>query len=283
MIYLTKESALFADDGRFIKFINCPLASQLARTVSKAAPEQEFYCPNCSSKVKNLRFLTDDQAIDEVQQNADTCFFSTGEAANVVHLTLPRVDGWQAENEHLAGLPQGATKGWPIIRTARGIDEMNFAVRNGLTVIPRMVGTQAGATGRASLYQEVDTGLYSLIHDIRQQWIYSEYADWKKTAKTNDKSFRTFLLANEYPEDLKEQRKVFNFFSFNEDELAPPVAGYIIPSDLKPGTKLFIEDVIEHRIQSYPQGQSERLPSWWGVWTGSDVVLADFKEAYVLG
>lgn len=270
MIYLTSEQALFTNDGRFIKRIDCPLASKLARAVSQAEPEREFHCSACSSKVKNLRFLTDDQAIEAVQDDSDVCFFATKEANNVVHLLLPIDQNWRSENEYRVGIKNPYGEPWPTIRTARGIEEMNFAVRNGFRVIPRKLEATAGTKGSVALCEDTVTGLFSYLYDWRDGWPNEDEESteqaWSSEHAGRDRS-----------------KRVFDFFTYSRDQPVPPVAAYVVPRDLKPGTSVFLEDVIEHLVQTYPQESSERMPSWWGTWTGTDIVLEKFKEDLILG
>lgn len=282
MIYLTKERALFANDGRYIKHIECPLATKLARAMSKAEPEREFHCSECSSKVKNLHFLTDDQAIDAVLEDAEICFFATKEANNVVHLTFPIDEKWQGENEYRVGLKGGLSNDWPTVRTARGIGEMNFAIRNGFIVIPRKVGESAGTKESVALCQDSISGLFSYRNDSRWGWPNEEV-----TGYSADEVLIDNLEPNRPPADQNASRsttrRIFDFFSYSKDEPVPPVAGYVIPKDLKPGSKVFLEDVIEHLVQSYPQERAESLPSWWGTWTGNEIVLARFEQDLIFG
>lgn len=256
MIYLTKERALFANDGKFIKSIDCPLASKLGRDISAANPERAFNCPECASKVMNLRFLTDDQAIAEVEADSNVCFFATPAASNVVHLSLPYDSEWRSANEYRVGLNEATGGKIPTINTARTIEEMNFAVENGFLVVPRKVDCQAGAKDSLSLYRNESTGLFSCIFDMRH---------------------------SPYHAEASGLTRVFDFFTYSTDEAVSPVAGYVIPKDLAAGSRVFIEDVIEHLVQDYPQNSAVRMPSWWGTWTGEDVVLARFEQEVIFG
>jgi hypothetical protein len=96
---------------------------------------------------------------------------------------------------------------------------------------------------------------------------------------------RAFGLRTPTGPDLPtaQTKLVFPFFTYSKDKAEPPVAGYVIPKDIQPGSKVFIEDVIEHLVQEYPQGGAERMTSWWGKWTGVDIVLAKFEQDLILG
>ena len=282
MIFLTKEKALFASDGRFIKHIDCPMATKLARAVSAAAPDQEFHCSTCSNKVKNLLFFTDEQAIEAAQNDTEVCFFATKEATNVVHLSLPVNHEWRSENEYRAGIKKSPGEPWPTIRTARGIEEMNFAIRNGFTVVPRKVDSAAGAQDSIALNQDIATGYFFYLYDWRGGWSDSEEVNIASYAATSN-SFPESHLSSNHDASVNQRKRIFNFFTYSKDESVPPVAGYVIPRGLLPGTRVFLEDVIEHLVQSYPQEGAERMPSWWGTWTGTDIVLAKFEQELILG
>ena len=90
MIFVTDSQALYTDQGEFIKHVSCPLASRLARKISAAETEREFSCMHCQTKVKNLAYLTDQEALETAKTDNDVCFFATQAAKNVVHVTEPR-------------------------------------------------------------------------------------------------------------------------------------------------------------------------------------------------
>ena len=49
-----------------------------------------------------------------------------------------------------------------------------------------------------------------------------------------------------------------------------PVAAYLIPKDLAPGTRVFVPDVIEDIVESTHNGHGRRLPASFGIWDGKN-------------
>ncbi|UCU95239.1 hypothetical protein [Hydrogenophaga taeniospiralis] len=156
MIFVTDSLALYTDKGEFIKHVSCPLASRLAREISAAEVECEFNCMHCQTKVKNLAFLTDQEALDAAKADKDVCFFATPAAKNVVHVTEPitmhwLVQSWKQRKERTE--PKRL-----VIRTARTRDEMNFAAANGFKLLFRRAGSGEGVRFQLAVNQNSKTG-----------------------------------------------------------------------------------------------------------------------------
>jgi hypothetical protein len=166
MIYVTETKRLYTDDGQFIKEMHCPLATKLARTVSAAEPDRSIRCMRCRTEVKNLAYLSDEQALGAAKQNPSVCFFATQAAQNVVHISTPR-QGFcfrrQARRDKVQGpLPI------PVVRTARALEEMNFAASNGFRLLVQQAGSGRRLRRFVGVYRTTETGALHLCNDYRQ-------------------------------------------------------------------------------------------------------------------
>ena len=53
-----------------------------------------------------------------------------------------------------------------------------------------------------------------------------------------------------------------------------PFAAYILPKDIEPGERVFLEDLIEDLVGTkWNQGDTYRLESYEAIWTGSDLEI----------
>lgn len=256
MIFVTDSQALYSDQGEFIKHVSCPLASRLARKISAAETEREFNCMHCQTKIKNLAYLTDQEALDAAKADKDVCFFATQSAKNVVHVTEPVTMHWlvrswtrhkrKTEPERL------------VIHTARTLSEMNFAAANGFKLLFRRAGSGEGVRHQLAVYRDGRTGEVAYSDDRRFA------PDW-----------------SEGPTQSYEA--IFKFFKYKPQRPVAPVAAYLIPKDLEPGTDVFVEDAIEDLICEMPQDTAERMSGWWAVWTGEDLNFIPHQSGGILG
>lgn len=251
MIYVASEKALYTDEGEFIKWIDCPLASSLAKKVSAADSDRSFKCPSCSSKVHNLRFLNDQQALDMAQDDPNVCFFATAQANNVKRLDAGRPS---------ASANYGNFRKLPVVRTARGLAEINFAAVNGFKLIFRQVPLPGEAIELLALSHNQDTGKFFTMNDQRVTY-------WPE----------------EDDPDVPKTTVVLPFFHYPVIEQTNPLAAYVIPPDLEPGTDVFLEDLIEDLIRDGTQGTQERLKGWHARWDGTDVRIYPHPKGDFLG
>jgi hypothetical protein len=256
MIYVTDEQNLYTDQGVFIKHVSCPLATRLARTVSAAQAEREFHCMHCQTRVKNLAYLTDQQALDAAQADDRVCFFATPAANNVVHITRPQpmhglVRSWQRHME-------GSEIKNPVIQTARTASAMNWAAANGFKLLFRRAGTDDRVQHQLAVYQKTNTGELVFTDDARFPPGYGSDGE------------NAFV-------------PIFDYFLYPPQGPASPVAAYVIPPDLAPGTQVFVEDAIEDLVCQMPQETAERMSGWWAVWDGEDLNFLRHQEGGLLG
>lgn len=64
--------------------------------------------------------------------------------------------------------------------------------------------------------------------------------------------------------------------------LGAPLSAYVIPVDLKPGTKVYVSDVIEHIVERAHHSE-HRLGHGTGIWDGHAIVIDSPEIEYVIG
>jgi|TARA_B110000902_G_scaffold218970_1_gene253077 hypothetical protein len=127
-----------------------------------------------------------------------------------------------------------------VIKTARDIESINQAVRNGFMPIIKKVEKSDLIRQKYRLIQNLETGEVSCAGDFRFGELnaidYRLIIDW------------TFY----YPHNFKS-----------------PFAAYLIPDNLKIGERVFIEDLIEDLVgATWNQGDVYRLENCEAIWDG---------------
>lgn len=265
MIYITETQRLYTDEGEFIKDVHCPLATQLARNVSAAEPERSFRCMHCKTEVKNLAYMSDEQALGAVQQNPDVCFFATNVARNVVHISKPKQYIY-LRNPELREKVKGPSP-IPIVRTARTLEDMNFAAANKFRLLFRQAGSGKDLRDIMGVYRDRETGELHVCNDQR----IAGFINWN-----NSKD-------NPTRQENAHEEFVLPMFAFCPQGPASPIAAYLLPPDLPNNTLVFVEDIIEDFVKDYPQGARVRTSYWFAKWTGEDLVFEPEEEEFVLG
>jgi len=65
-----------------------------------------------------------------------------------------------------------------------------------------------------------------------------------------------------------------DWFYYDPYPVSVPFAAYLIPKDLAPGTRVWVEDLIENLVgECWNQGDVYRLEKAEAVWTGKDLVI----------
>lgn len=258
MIYVTDTNSLYSNEGEFIKHVSCPLATRLARAVSQADGERAFNCSHCKTQVKNLQFLSDKEALEAAKEDPHACFFATESANNVVHVTEPRQMSWLVQRWTEAKRRTDPNLDWPVVKTARTGEEMNFAVANGYKLLFRKVESYESVKLKFAAYQDKESGYLAFSNDARMPPGY------------------------EYGQEPT-HTPVFDYFLYSPPSPDWPIAAYVIPPDLEVGTEVFVEDAIEHLICAMPQNTSERMSGWWATWDGEDLTFLPHQTGGILG
>jgi hypothetical protein len=137
----------------------------------------------------------------------------------------------------------------PVINTARDIDAINRAVSEGYTVVIEPTKPNDAPESKVCLIQ-IENGLYKIEgYDLRSPvWMDSQ---------------TTYLKSG------------------GNDS---PFSAYIIPRNFPANTKVFITDIIEHRISSsWNQGDKYRLNSGEALWDGERIIIDDVTCSEFLG
>lgn len=125
-----------------------------------------------------------------------------------------------------------------IISTARTLDNMNQAVKDGHQLIFVRIKPSSKIKTKYAVVQDKITKEISEIHDYRM-WDSSTHdilVDW------------TYTYPYQFP---------------------LPFAAYVIPSDINIGEKVYLEDLIEDYVgKSWNQGDCYRLKSCTAIWDG---------------
>ena len=256
MIYVTEDQDLYSDQGEFIKHVSCPLASRLARDVSAAAAEREFRCSQCNTRVKNLAYMNDQEALSAAKADTNVCFFATPDAKNVVHVTKPQPMHWLVTGKRRGMEPSGTET--LVIHTARTPSAMNFAVANGFRLLFRRAGTDERVQHQLAVYRNTISGELVFTDDARCP-----------------PGYHAGTAADFTP--------VFDYFLYPPQGPAFPVAAYVVPADLVPGTQVFVEDSIEDLVCQMPQNTAERMSGWWAMWDGEDLNFLPHQVGGILG
>jgi hypothetical protein len=134
------------------------------------------------------------------------------------------------------------TSGLPVIKTARDLNAINQAVKEGFIPIFRKVEPDPKIRTKYAVVRDTSTGEYRRLGDYRVKRFSDETViDW------------TFHYS----------------YQFNS-----PFAAYLVPKDLAPGTRVLLEDLIEDYIAaSWNQGDVYRLASCEAIWDGKDMVI----------
>jgi hypothetical protein len=135
-----------------------------------------------------------------------------------------------------------------VIKTARDKDEINLAAKNGFKPLIKKINPSPDIRAKYCVFQNKKTGEIEVSGDYRIGFHSNHNDDFELVIDW------TFF----YP---------YNFKS--------PFAAYLIPSDIKIGETVFIEDLIEDIVGSnWSQGDNYRLDSCEAVWNGVDLVVA---------
>ena len=135
-----------------------------------------------------------------------------------------------------------ATPQLPVIKTARDLEAINQAVKEGFIPIFRKVEPDPKIRTKYAVYRNTNTGEYVQKGDFR--WIGSEF------------------------------ETVIDFTYYYPYHFESPFAAYLVPKDLASGTRVLLEDLIEDLVgATWNQGDVYRLQVCEAIWDGTDIVI----------
>jgi hypothetical protein len=139
--------------------------------------------------------------------------------------------------------------GLPIVNTARDLVAMNRAIKEGYHLIIR--STQPENAPKSKV----------MIH----------------TSDENELSISGYDFRSHMP---SEGNTGHRSYGINKS----PFAAYLIPKDLKKGARVFISDLIEHKIsQAWNQGDTWRKNSGEAIWDGENLKIIEEEPSRIVG
>ncbi len=128
-----------------------------------------------------------------------------------------------------------------VIKTARDEKSINQAVAEGFFPLLKQVVPSSKIRSKYAVLQNPETGAIQVTGDLR--------------VRNRESGYET----------------VIDFTFFYPHHFPSPFAAYLIPSDLKVGERVYLEDLIEDLVgSSWNQGDTYRLPSCKAIWNGKD-------------
>lgn len=125
-----------------------------------------------------------------------------------------------------------------IVRTARTVDEINDAARQGLRPLVKAVLPGKDIHHMVAVFQDPETGEIELSGDVRG-WGFGE--------------------------------KVIDYTLYYPYHFPNPFAAYLLPRDLAVGEEVWLEDLIEDVVAVWGnQGYHPRLEAGPAIWNGMD-------------
>lgn len=241
MIYDPNLRALYADDGSFLKRIECPLSDIPEHMRQFISLPQDQYCFSCKKTVRCIDDKEESEVIKMVEENAQVCFFATDTAKNITILQYRR-------KPH-------SPDGLPVIPTVRSLEAMDTLQRAGYRLVIQETGVQnTFGNQKYQIFQHVITG--------KLEW---------------SGDYRATRMATE------EWRLVKDWFFAREDRPFP-LAAYVLPHDIKPNTRVYLEDVIEDiPVIQWNQGNAMRLNSTEAIWDGKAMIINRNFEPLFMG
>jgi hypothetical protein len=250
MIFDQLTNALYADDGVFLKTVHCPRsirAEQLAR-FSSDTPDR--FCNYCKKTVRCIDDLTDKDVQSDLAKDESLCVFATPKAQNIVFL------------QPIGSKPEKRS-GLPVVQTMRSLEAMADAQASGFNLVFKSTGNESAFGERKYLlYQHKSTG---------RLWWSGDYRDSIPPSENLNVS------------DTSDWVLVRDWFFVRPDRPFP-IAAYAVPKDIKLGTRVYLEDLIEDVLQLiWNQGDSVRLVSTEATWNGVDFEFDEPMSAVFSG
>lgn len=242
MIFDSKTGALFADDGRFVKTVRCPLAlrSEQLSLLAEGAPDR--FCHSCEKTIRNIDDWTDEQIQSAAEHDRQLCVFATPRAKHIVFLGSAGANYSYDEIVRIEG------KDLVRIQTMRSLEAMADAEERGFELV---FG---------------DTGIDNDYGDVKYI-VYRNRATGKLLWSTDFRS--TFVPSESSGEAGSVGLELLKGWFWARTDRPFPMAAYAVPKELTIGSRVYLEDLIEDVLwESWNQGNSERIISWSATWNG---------------
>ncbi len=226
-IYDEATSSLFAPNGTFLKKVFCPRAMRWNQLVVEDGEDRWRGCNQCEAKVINLDLAATEAVVDECsQRGSDVCVYASSASDNVVFLKDPKAPPPGAA-------PELNDAGLIIIRTARTFDDINRAVGLGYWPDVRFVQYDTQTFREVlSIGQDPTSGRIDLSGDFRRRFGPNVHVRYPSESQQADAR-------------LKEVIPFTGYYPYFQET---PIAAYLIPKDLRDGSRVIVADPIEDLV-----------------------------------
>lgn len=249
MIFDPITRALYGDDGDFLKTVDCPLALRPLQLINISNISPNRFCNSCRKTVICIDDMGSGDVKAALSEDASLCVFSTRLAKSIIFL---RPIGLAKENYN----------DLPIVQTARSLAIMEDAQARGYKLVFKNTGEESSfGAEKYVLYQHIHTG---------KLWWSGDYR--------NESPHEVFGQAGGSKWHL-----IKDWFHVRPDRPFP-LAAYIVPKDLQPGTRVYLEDVVEDVLETYwNQGNAERILSSGATWDGVNFIVDETTDWDIVG
>lgn len=238
MRFNPETGILRTNKGELIKEMHCPLQKRWEEMTPLGSDDRTRHCGGCGKAVHSTDGMTDAAVLRLVQDNRKACLMVRLDSPNLTIEGKPSVRGMAALEESC-----------PVrrIRTARGVRAINEMAS--ATLRPLMVPVRPGTTSRFAVWQHRTTGEIKLQGDLR----------WDPNRGSQGREeWEQVLSRTEYGSGPQ----------CGDD--GTPVAAYMIPIELRPGERVWVEEIIEavEAGRNISQGGIWYHQSAAAIWTG---------------
>lgn len=154
-----------------------------------------------------------------------------------------------------------------IIKTARDIESINEAIRNGYRPIIKKVIPSKKIHSKYCVIQNKKTGEIRVASDYRSVNL--------SVHNRNGIKGKILSLFTDDAEDYEsDEVVVIDWTSYYPYNFKSPFAAYLIPKDIVIGERVMVEDLIEDYVGGkWNQGDVFRLESCEAIWNGQDLEI----------
>lgn len=164
-----------------------------------------------------------------------------------------------------------------VIKTARSEQAINKAVEQGYWPLVKPVVPLLDIKVKFAVSQNKTTGKITVAHDYRNENIESSIkpvAEFIKLMQQDVSEVDTNFIIPKHITPKTEQTTVIGWTYYYPYHFESPFAAYLVPSDLKIGEMVMLEDLIEDVVgSSWNQGDTYRLASCKAIWDEKEFIL----------
>ncbi len=260
MKFILKENRLETDEGKLIKVFDCPLEKKWDELLPwysdwiNYRETNKRYCGSCKKAVVNFQEFNEDQIKAIVKINPDTCGH-----LELSHPDLTEVIGSIDEsfvNMHLDSFHESSCirtqltrTGERIVKTARILATIREGISRGFRPF-FVINTPMGLIHqRLAIIYNKETRMLMTSGDLRDISVMSQDQIDERFGKGSG-----IYLDGDIMRDPS------------------PIAAYLLHETIKIGEKVYLEDLIEDRIEmEWNQGNTYRAKSGYAIWRGENI------------